>query len=309
MLLNRLCTVFVAWLMALLLNSPAPGSVRVAAAQSCDPAAFLMPGMWGRVADSQPHNLRDGAGLSAARIGGVPADDIFRVTGAPLCADGYRWLPVEYAGSAGWLADSPQGTSWYAALEGQQAQRLVGDEPSGCAAPPDDYRRFWVKDFAQLNLRTLAMLDHAQALYDHDGGIIRFRQAVMQGSYNSGYVRASFGTHDGGGAVDLSVRDLQTRMVLEREIEPALMALRTAGFAAWLRAADELYPGSVIHIHAIAIGDAELSEAARAQVEGEYGYLRGYNGLPPDWGGPAIDPLPGIICRWMRDAQTVVRAP
>ena len=29
---------------------------------------------------------------------------------------------------------------------------------------------------------------------------------------------------------------------------------RVAGFAAWLRHEDELYDGSVIHIHAIAIG-------------------------------------------------------
>ena len=33
-----------------------------------------------------------------------------------------------------------------------------------------------------------------------------------------------------------------------------------------MRDADELHPGSPIHIHAIAIGDAELSEAARAQL-------------------------------------------
>lgn len=269
---------------------------------ACAPQTFL-PGTWARVADGQPHNLRAEARLRSERIGGVPADDIFRVMGDPLCTDDYRWFPVLYAGSVeAWLADAPSGTSWYQPLDGQSAGSVVSeDDPVGCQRPPDDYRRFRIKDFAQINLRTLAMLDHAQMLYDAGGGIIDFRAAVMQGSYNEGYVEASFGTHDGGGAVDLSVRDLQTRMVLEREIEPALMALRTAGFAAWLRAADELYPGSVIHIHAIAVGDAEHSAAARAQVEGEFGYLRGYNGLPPEWGGPALDDLPRVVCGWMSE--------
>ena len=223
--------------------------------------------------------------------------------GDPVCADEYRWYPVLYAGAPGWLADVPSGTSWYEPLAGQSAALVVSeDDLVGCQRPPDDYRRFWIKDFAQINLRTLAMLDHAQMLYEAGGGTIDFRAAVMQGSYNEGYVEASFGTHDGGGAVDLSVRDLQTGMVLEGEIEPALMALRTAGFAAWLREADELYSGSVVHIHAIAVGDLEHSAAARAQVEGEFGYLRGYNGLPPEWGGPAPDDLLRVVCGWMNDS-------
>lgn len=264
----------------------------------CD-GGVLLPGRWVRVADGQPHNLRAEPGLRAERIGGIPADDIFRVTGDPVCADEYRWLPVLYAGGPAWIADAPSGTSWYEPLDGQEATTALLNDLPGCQRPPEDYRRFWIKDFAQINLRTLAMLDHAQMLHDAGGGMIDFRAAVMQGSYNQDYVEASFGTHDGGGAVDLSVRNLQTRMVLEREIEPALMALRTAGFAAWLRKADELYPGSVIHIHAIAVGDAELSDAARAQVDGEFGYLRGYNGLPPEWGGPALDDQPRVVCEWM----------
>mgnify|MGYP001420493390 CR=1 FL=1 len=52
------------------------------------------------------------------------------------------------------------------------------------------------------------------------------------------------------------------------------------------------------HIHAIAIGDRELSPAAQEQLMGAAGYFRGYNGLPVDpslpdeYGGP-------IICDWM----------
>ena len=172
-------------------------------------------------------------------------------------------------------------------------------EPDGCQEPPEDYTRLWVNG-ALLNMRTLAMLDHAQALYTAQGGVIDFRLALTQGGYNAGAVAASFGTHDAGGAVDLSVRSYTDWSVLYDEIEPMIRALRVAGFAAWLRDTDELYPGSVIHIHAIAIGDAELSEAARAQIDGTFGYLRGYNGLPQVNGVPIPDRHGGpVICGWM----------
>ena len=71
-------------------------------------------------------------------------------------------------------------------------------------------------------------------------------------------------THDGGGAVDLSVRDLNDWYnIIYDEFEVIILALRQAGFAAWVRETDELYAGSPIHIHAIAIGDKDLSEAAQ----------------------------------------------
>lgn len=172
-------------------------------------------------------------------------------------------------------------------------------EPEGCWEPPDDYSRLWVNG-GLFNARTIAMLDHAQALYDAQGGTLDLRLAITQGSYTGGALAASFGTHDGGGAVDLSVRSPVDWSVQADEIEPMLRALRAAGFAAWLRAEDELYPGSVIHIHAIAVGDAELSEAARAQIDGTFGYLRGYDGLPQINGVPIPDRYGGpVICRWM----------
>lgn len=174
-------------------------------------------------------------------------------------------------------------------------------EPVGCVTPPDDYTRVWVNGI-QLNARTLAMLDHAQALYAAGGGVIDFRAALTQGSYNEGGVAASFGTHDGGGAVDLSVRDPADWSVLYEEIGPMLRELRVAGFAAWLRDTGELYPDSPIHIHAIAVGDRELSPDARAQIDGRFGYLRGYNGLPQMNGFPVGDRYgPPVICGWMRD--------
>ena len=170
-------------------------------------------------------------------------------------------------------------------------------EPYGCLKPPDDYTRVEVNGWT-LNQRTLAMLAHAQQLY---GGELELTgHAITQGSYHDG-VSASFGTHSGGGAVDLSVLRRDTYTVLWDDIEPLLRALRAAGFAAWLREFGELYTDSPIHIHAIAIGDRELSPAAQEQLTGESGYFRGYNGLPVDmYGGPSLDHYGGpVICQWM----------
>ena len=58
-------------------------------------------------------------------------------------------------------------------------------------------------------------------------------------------------------------------------------------------------PNSPVHIHAIAIGDAELSQAAIDQLIGPNGYFRSFTGFPdtqePDrHGGP-------VLCQWMID--------
>lgn len=172
-------------------------------------------------------------------------------------------------------------------------------EPAGCWAPPDDYTQIWVNG-GLFNRRTVAMLDHAQALYRAQGGTVDLRLAITQGGYTGGALAASFGTHDGGGAVDLSVRSHVDWSVLYDEIEPMIRALRVAGFAAWLRDTGDLYPDSPIHIHAIAIGDAELSEMARSQIDGTFGYLRGFDGLPRFDGVPVADRHGGpVICNWM----------
>lgn len=173
-------------------------------------------------------------------------------------------------------------------------------EPLGCQKPPEDYTRVEVNNGRTINRRTLAMLAHAQGLY---GGEIELTgYAITQGSYTD-TLAASFGTHAGGGAVDISVMRQGTYTVLWDDVEPLLRALRAAGFAAWLREYGELHPDSPIHIHAIAIGDRELSEAAETQLTGPAGYFRGYSGLPfaegqsptPDrYGGP-------VLCQWMID--------
>ncbi|MCC7449285.1 MAG: hypothetical protein IT324_17845, partial [Anaerolineae bacterium] len=171
----------------------------------------------------------------------------------------------------------------------------LSGEPAGCKRPPDDYTRVTV-NYARLNKRTLSMLQYAKTLYK---GTINFSgAAITQGSYNPGGVAASFGTHDGGGAVDISV--IRNGRVLRQELPDAIRALRIAGFAAWVRDVNELYPGSPIHIHAIAIGDAELSPIARDQLTGPFGYFRGFNGLPKPDGNYVRDSHGGpILCQWM----------
>ncbi|MDI5979311.1 peptidoglycan-binding domain-containing protein [Amycolatopsis magusensis] len=90
---------------------------------------------------------------------------------------------------------------------------------------------------------------------------------VTQGSYNAGGVGASGGTHDGGGAVDISVKNISNPTA-------AVKALREVGFAAWHRTPSQ--GDWVAHIHGIAISDTDMSPQAQAQA-GDY--FKGLNGL------------------------------
>ena len=151
-----------------------------------------------------------------------------------------------------------------------------------------------------INQRTLAMLEHAAQLYGGELEITGYH--ITQGSYHDNGA-ASFGTHLGGGAVDLSVMRKGTYTVLWEDVAPLIHALRVTGFAAWLRKYGELSPNSPIHIHAIAIGDRDLSQAAIDQLNGAFGYFRGYTGVPVAAGDPVPDGHGGpVLCQWMLDA-------
>jgi hypothetical protein len=250
-----------------------------------------------------------------ARIDGLRGGEMVEVLDGPVCADGYHWWQIDLDNTLGWVAEGSPSLEEYW-LEPLGLIEIIEDEDgierpyrvdedgeiierAGCMRPPDDYTQTtW--GYATFNRRTVTMLQQAQRIYSAGGGSVRFEDMIVQGSYSPG-VSASFGTHDGGGAVDISVRSRVDFSVLTTEIAPMLDALRTAGFAAWLRAPNELYPGSAIHIHAVAVGDEEASEAARGQVDGAFGYLRGYNGLPQTEGEPPIEDIYGdpVICGWM----------
>jgi hypothetical protein len=116
-----------------------------------------------------------------------------------------------------------------------------------------------------LNRRTVAMLQQAEDV------LLGFKLDVLQGSYNggSGKVAASAGTHDGGGAGDVAWPSGSRSKALEVQ-----WALRQVGFAVWVR--DDLPGVWSHHIHAIAIGDKEMSAGAAKQVQD---YFAGRNGL------------------------------
>lgn len=90
---------------------------------------------------------------------------------------------------------------------------------------------------------------------------------LTQGSYNAGGVGGSAGTHDGGGAVDISVNNISDK-------DAAVKALREVGFAAWHRTPSQ--GDWAEHIHGIAISDTDMAPAAQAQA-GDY--FKGLNGL------------------------------
>lgn len=119
----------------------------------------------------------------------------------------------------------------------------------------------------RVNTRTKKMLQAADNL------LTRWNFSLTQGSYNPGGVSASAGTHDGGGVVDVSVAGLSAAQRWQE-----VKALRTVGFAAWLRTPAQ---GFSYHIHAVAIGDPDVwqrdgGHVARDQV---CDYWRGRNGL------------------------------
>jgi peptidoglycan hydrolase-like protein with peptidoglycan-binding domain len=118
------------------------------------------------------------------------------------------------------------------------------------------------RDGHVVDARTEAMLAEAERRLGR-------RLTVEQGSYNPGGDPTSAGTHDGGGAIDLSTAGLNvgTRTA-------AVRALREVGFAAWLRSPRQgAWPW---HIHAAAISDPDLSVQAQHQT-GDY--CLGRNGL------------------------------
>lgn len=264
---------------------------------------------WARVTYDSYINLRPEPSTQKARLDVIGEGTLLEITDGPVCAEGFRWWGVE----DGWLAEGSDEEYW---LEPRGLIEVIEDEDgvertyivdengeiierADCMRPPDDYTQIeWGS--VTFNVRTVTMLQHANRLFLASGGTVRIEDKVVQGSYNVG-VEASFGTHDGGGAADLSVRSPVDFSIMTDEIPLLIDALRTAGFAAWLRRTDELYPGSPIHIHAIAVGDEEHSEAARGQIDGEFGYLRGYNGLPQEEGEPPLADLDGepVICQWM----------
>lgn len=125
--------------------------------------------------------------------------------------------------------------------------------------------------------RTVEMIKYAEKLAG-------FQFKISQGSYNTGGVSASAGTHDGGGAVDFSLR-----LVTPAKRGQMLRALKDTGFAAWHRPTRlNLWTA---HIHAIAIGCADLAPVAKRQVTAFDAHRDGLAGNAPD---PTYRPHPAV---------------
>jgi hypothetical protein len=170
-------------------------------------------------------------------------------------------------------------------------------EPAGCSYPGDDYSPAQVGERI-LSVRTFGMLRQAGQIYE--GPIDLLDTAIVSIDHPSKLHNIPDPHHDRG-VLDISVKHPLTNRILYEEIEGIVRTLRAAGFAAWLRDADELYPGSEIHIHAVAMGDRDLSRQALDQVQGKYGYFAGMKGYVIETG--TLDPHGGpIICNWMREA-------
>lgn len=125
------------------------------------------------------------------------------------------------------------------------------------------YRRVTVGFGKVLDART-----YAQFQYMED--MLGVKLTILQGSFSKA-VSVSGGTHDGSGALDISVQDLARKGVT---IEQVVRAGRLAGLAMWYRPTITGLWSK--HIHGISIGSKGLSPTAAAQVEA---YKDGYNGL------------------------------
>ena len=147
--------------------------------------------------------------------------------------------------------------------------KFVRDTILGTGEPEHDYTRHQIGDHT-LNARTLRMLQGVQRAL---AGRLKVR--VTRGSYWAGSESGAGAKrpgepngahpHAGGGVIDISVRDMSPN-----DIEQLVLTLRENGFAAWYRPRE-----SRPHIHAVAIGDRELSASAAWQVRA---YFKGRDG-------------------------------
>lgn len=170
-----------------------------------------------------------------------------------------------------------------ASLSGKKTKGTYGDDPYGLTEI----------DGHTVDNLTAAALEAATKEFSPG-----FR--IMQGSHNPGGVAASGGTHDGGGVIDVEPTD--------GDWEGAVAALRKIGFAAWIRNLPGYgQAGDGAHIHAVLIGDEQLSPNAQLQVQSYLNNDDGLEGSRPDdgprdfinnrfvWSDPAKDE------RWRED--------
>jgi hypothetical protein len=159
---------------------------------------------------------------------------------------------------------SPQGLEKFCAQEDMsdadwmaRIAKDIRDRILYCDEPIHDYDRM-VLDGQKVSVRTTIMLRALRLSLPRN---VRLR--ILKGSYLDNIDNGAH-PHKGGGAVDLACPQDKSKQ------DTLIKALREHGFAAWVRER-----GEDKHIHAVAIGDRELSAAAAWQVKA---YFRGENG-------------------------------
>lgn len=82
----------------------------------------------GRVTPGNANNIRDIPARSGAKIGEIPAGEIFNVLEGPTCADGLNWWLVSYEDLTGWTVEG-QGTDYW-------VEAYDPDLPTNTPLPP-----------------------------------------------------------------------------------------------------------------------------------------------------------------------------
>ncbi len=58
------------------------------------------------------NNMRSEPTTSAEKVGSIPSNDWFNVLDGPVCADGFTWWQVDYAGTIGWTVEAGDDGYW-----------------------------------------------------------------------------------------------------------------------------------------------------------------------------------------------------
>lgn len=165
------------------------------------------------------------------------------------------------------------------------------DAEGAVAVSKNPYGRVkWRKTGCVLNERTADMLLWVE---ERSGLTMHVGQGSYKGNGGGAKVGASGATHDGGGAVDLSIRWFSKH---DRKI--IVETCKDAGFAAWHRPQNWDRRGGTEHAHLVAIGDRELSSSAAWQVSE---YLAGRTGLTSALDDPSYRPDPQV--KWFESVN------
>ncbi|MEQ8676318.1 MAG: hypothetical protein RLP44_19140 [Aggregatilineales bacterium] len=72
----------------------------------------LQVGGVARVTPGDPNNVRASADRNSELIGQIPGEAAFQVLDGPVCADGFVWWQVDYAGLIGWTVEGSATAYW-----------------------------------------------------------------------------------------------------------------------------------------------------------------------------------------------------